>query len=195
MESIEDLKKKKSQEKPVIQNIGAVTDSPTNKVEQTLSEEFYESLNKSDKIIFDEIKDVLLNKCGLYEHEAFTEENIEDIPVLINLFKLNILKFNDDGIDFKLRKSVTLNSKKGIIVDKVTFLFEKNEARENQFTKFIKVKKGDISAQKDFTRAIIAASLKNIDFDGTPILISTSNLNSIHSKDYDILTTLYAFFR
>lgn len=194
MESIKDLKEKKDLVKPVLQDMIAVTEVLTEVNEQSISAEFYESLNDSDKIIFDEIKDVLLNKCLLYEHEAFTKDNIEDIPDLINLFRMNILNFEEDGISFKLRRPIILGKDK-ITVHSLTFLFERNEARENQFTKFIKVKKEDLSTQKEFTKAIIAASLKNFDHDGNKILISTLNLKKVHDKDYDTLTTLYAFFR
>lgn len=193
MEDIKVLKEKKDLDKPVIKSTEINEDSTV--VEQTLSEEFYESLNDADKIIFDEIKDVLLNKCLMYEHEAFTKDNIEDIPSLINLFRMDILKFQEDGISFKLRRPIVIDSKKQLVVKELTFLFEKNEARENQFTKFIKVKKEDLSTQKEFTKAVIAAQLKNIDYDGAKILISTSNLKKVHDKDYDTLTTLYAFFR
>lgn len=188
MEKIEELKNKEKN-KTVDHKI--VSEVKSEEIELTLLQEFEQDLSSEDQEVFDKIKEVLIEKIELYEHEAFSEENLKDIPDLIELFKLNILEFNDNGISLKLRRSLVLDTKQNVSTEKLNFLFSRNKAKERMYTKKIKIEKGDMGSKIDYTRAMVAASLANVN----NTLVAWTKLEKIHDKDYEILLILYGFFR
>ncbi len=188
LEGIDDLKKKNKGNNVVLKVSDKVE---TEEIKMTLLQEFEQDLSVEDQEIFDKIKSVLFDKIELYEHEAFSEENLKDIPDLIELFKLNILEFNDNGVSLKLRRSLVLDSKQNISTKKLDFLFSRNKVKERMYTKKIKLGKDDTGAKIDYTRAMVAASLANVN----NTLIAWTKLEKIHDKDYEILLILYGFFR
>lgn len=160
-------------------------------VKKTVSELFIEELDEQEENIFLELKSILINKCELLEFEAVNEENLDDFTGLITYIKNGVVSIENDGILVNLRRPI-LNSKKEEITRSVTVLFERNQDRERIFTKHIKIsKKSSVEDQKEFTRASLVASFKNI---GDKML-STENTRGIHTKDYMLLLTVYNFFR
>ena len=113
---------------------------------------------------------------------------------MITYIKNGIISIAEDGIVYNLRRPI-LNEKGEVITNSVTILFERNESREKVFTKNIKISKKSIESQKDFTRASLTASFKNIDSNGISKMISIENTRRIHAKDYIMLLTCYNFFR
>lgn len=185
MPTIEEMKKGAS-------NAEAPKQNPETKIEakQSIKDEFLEELNPEEKDILLKIESVLIDKCELRDFEIYKEDNLNDFRVLINYIQNGILTIQDDGINIKLRRDIKTDEGEKL-TDNVTILFERNEDRERVFTKPIKVKKDDIEAQKDFTRASVAASLKNVN----TRMISPKNLRNVHHKDYLLLLTCYNFFR
>lgn len=186
METIDDLKKAKKGS-----DINLKVTSEPEEIKLTPLQEFEQSISVEDQKIFDKIKVVLIDKIELYEHEAFSEENLKDIPDLIELFKRDLLEFNDNGVSLTLRRDLVLDSKQNVSAKKLNFLFSRNKARERMYTNRMKLGKDDMGSRTDFNRAMIAASIENI---GT-IPIAWTKLEKIHDKDYEILLILYGFFR
>lgn len=161
---------------------------------KTVSEEFMEELDDQEKEIFLNIKSVLMDDCELLEFEAVNEENLEDYSMLITYIKNGIVTIVDDGVNVKLRRPI-LNKDKEALTNNVTILFERNEAREKAFTKKAKLSKKDTESQKEYTRACLAASFKNVDFQGNSKMLSVDNTRGIHRHDYLLLLTCFNFFR
>jgi hypothetical protein len=161
---------------------------------KSVSDEFMEELDEQEKEIFLKLKSILIDECELLEFEAVNEDNLDDFAALITYIKNDVITIKDDGVQVKLRRPI-INSNDEILTNNVTILFERNESRERAFTKNIKISKKNIESQKEFTRASLAASFKNIDFNGTSKILSTNNTKGIHNKDYMLLLTCYNFFR
>lgn len=164
------------------------------KEKKSISDTFIEELDEQEKSIFLELKSILIDKCELLEFEAVNEENLDDHAALITYIKSGVISIVDDGIVYNLRRPIK-NTNGDVLTKSVTILFERNESREKVFTKGIKISKKSIEAQKEFTRASLAASFKNIDFGGTSKMLSIENTRGIHNKDYMMLLTCYNFFR
>lgn len=163
-------------------------------VVKSVSDEFMEELDDQERDIFTSLKSVLIDKCELLEFEAVNEDNLDDFVTLITYVKNGVINIEDDGVSVKLRRPI-LNKDNDILTNSLTLLFERNEARERVFTKRIKISKKDVESQKEFTRASLTASFKDIEFAGTSKMISVENTRNIHGKDYMLLLTCYNFFR
>jgi len=179
-----DEKKRDALNKPEL------TLSKVKEEKKTISEEFIEELDEEEKVIFLELKSTLIDKCELLEFEAVNDENLDDFAGLITYIKNGVVKIEPDGILVNLRRPI-LNAKGEEVTRCVTILFERNEDRERIFTKNIKISKKSIESQKEFTRASLAASFKNIDNK----MLSIENTRGVHTKDYMLLLTVYNFFR
>jgi len=187
--SIEDRKKGAIKEAVKVNEIESQEE-----VKKTVSEEFIEELDEQEKEIFFELKSILIDKCELLEFEAVNEENLEDYAALITYIKNGVLEIKEDGVLVNLRRKIN-NAKGDFITNSVTILFDKNESRERIFTKDIKISKKNLESQKEFTRASLASSFKNIEINGMSKMISTENTRGVHKKDYMLLLTCYNFFR
>jgi hypothetical protein len=164
--------------------------------EKTISEKFMEELDQKEKEIFLKIKDVRMKYCEYEEFEAVTEDSLDDYVFLITYVKEGKISFDSDGVTIKVRRPI-LSEKGEVITDRIKLLFQRNVDRERAFTKKIRVKTGDTAASMDYTRAVIAAHLANVDFNGTSIVLPVKSISgkSMHENDYQILTTCYLFFR
>jgi hypothetical protein len=154
----------------------------------SLSEEFEQGLEGADKENFIKLKDVLLNQCGQYEFEVFNEDSLEDIEDILPFMKHGIISIEEDGVVVKLRKSISVAD---IKTESLKILYERNEALERTYTRKIKVKKGDLESQKDYSKGLLAASLDKIENK----MLGVEHVNKIHKKDYDLLLNCYNFFR
>lgn len=164
--------------------------------EKTITEKFLEELDEKEREIFLKIKDTRISVCDYEEFEAVTEDSLDDYAFLITYAKQGKITFENDGVILHIRRP--LKSEKGeIMTDKIKLLFNRNEARERAFTKKIKLKQGDTSASMDYTRAVVAANLDNITFNGVSVIIGPNNIagNKMHQNDYRLLMTLFEFFR
>lgn len=164
-----------------------------NQIEEMVS---YLELNEEEAQIFEQIKDVLITKCELLEFEALDKDKGPDYVQIITYIKNRRLFIEEDGVIVKLRRPLK-NEKGDILTDQVKILYTRNVAREQTFTKGKKIKQGDISLQKDYSKAVLAASLANIDIDNRSIVLSPSNLNEkyVHDKDYSVMMSCYNLFR
>jgi seryl-tRNA synthetase len=162
--------------------------------EKTISEKFMEELDTQEKEIFLKIKDIRMNTCEYEEFEAVTEDTLDDYVKLITYVKNDKVFFEEDGVVIKVRRPM-LTDNKEVITGSIKLLFRRNEARERAFAKKIKIKPGDPSGSMDFARAMYAASLENIDFAGSPVILAPKNLSKMHDLDYKLLQTCYDFFR
>ncbi|MDX5585865.1 MAG: hypothetical protein QNK20_13300 [Aureibaculum sp.] len=163
--------------------------------EKSISEIFMEELDEHEKSIFLELKSILMDKCEYLEFEAVNNENLDDYVTLITYIKNGVATILSDGVSFNLRRPI-LDSKGDVLTKNVTVLFERNENRERGLTKNIKVSKKSLESQKDFTRAVFAASLKSVELsEGRTKMISVEDARRLHTKDYSILLTIYNFFR
>ena len=156
----------------------------------------YLELNEEEILIFEQLKNTLIEKCGLLEFEALDKDKGQDYVHLITYIKNKRVFIEDDGVIVKLRKPLV--NKEGLnLGDQVKVLFNRNEAREIQFTKGKKIKEGDITLQKEYSRAALAASLDNIQVDNRSMMLSPSNISEkyVHGKDYALLMSCYNLFR
>ena len=169
---------------------------PQNQKEKTISEKFMEELDQKEKEIFLKIKEVRIKNCEYEEYEAVTEDSLDDYVFLITYVKEGKISFDSEGVTIKVRRPI-LSEKGEVITDRIKLLFQRNVERERAFTKKIKVKAGDTAASMDYTRAVIAAHLANVDFNGASVVLPEKSISgkNIHANDYQILTTCYLFFR
>jgi hypothetical protein len=179
-----------------MEETGKKTELRSNSKEKTISEKFMEELNEQEKEIFLMIKDTRIKKCEYEEYEAVTEDSLDDYAYLITYVKNGKIFFESDGVVIKVRRPI-LSEKNEVITSQIKLLFNRNVDRERAFTKKIKIKPGDTAASMEYTRAIIAAHLANVDFNGTSIVLPEKSISgkNIHENDYQILSTCYLFFR
>lgn len=165
---------------------------------QNLNEEMvsYLELNEEEAQIFEQVKSVLITKCELLEFEALDKDKGQDYVQIITYIKNKRLFIEDDGVLVKLRKPLK-NEKGEILTDQVKILYERNIAREQQFTKGKKIKQGDISLQRDYSKAVLAASLASIERGDKMIMLSPSSISEkyVHDKDYAVMMSCYNLFR
>ena len=188
MPTIEDMKKGASNKEVIKTNIEIKVEEK----KKSIRDEFLEELNPEEKEICLKLESALIDKCELLEFEIYKEDNLNDFRVLIDYTKNGILTIVEDGVNVKLRREIK-TEEGAVLTNNVTILFERNEDRERVFTKPIKVKKDNVEDQKSFTRATLAASLKNIG----NVMIGSEKLTPkhVHHKDYLFLLTCYNFFR
>ena len=158
--------------------------------ELTFSEEFMLELDTEEQKIFTELKETLMGKCELLEFEAVNEDNLDEHRALITYIKNGVISIESDGVRVNLRRPI-VDKNGSTLADSVVILYDRNEARERAFTKGIKLKKDDLEAKKEYTRASLAASFKNA---GT-VVLGADSTRKLHDKDYMLLLTCYSFFR
>lgn len=163
-------------------------------IEKSISEKFIEELSEKEKEIFLKIRSTRIDICEYEEFEAVTEDTLDDYVQLITYMKEGKIIIETDGIILKVRRPIT--SEKGeTISNQIKLLFVRNESRERAFTKKIKIKKDDTASGIDYTRAVVASNLENINYNGTSIMLTARSISKMHKNDYQLLMTCFEFFR
>lgn len=187
---INELEKKKPTKKAAVTVADVVE-------EQSLLEIFLEELgelNKKQQIAFNEIKRIKLEICLYSEYETFSLKEVDGFANLITHSEYGKIRFDEEGVIVKLRIPL-LNSKNEEIANELKILFETNKSRESAFTKKIKVKDNDRQSNIDYSDALIAASIESVEVSGSLVMISPNSFRNINSKDKEIMTECYLFFR
>lgn len=162
-------------------------------VKKTVSQLFLEECDEQESEIFEEIKQALISKRDKYEFEAVTEDMFNGYRNMITYIKGGVITLLDEGVNVKLRKPLFNND--GIELTKsITILYERNQAREDQFRKTVSTNEKSKQYNEDITISVIAASFENI---GTAPLSSESlrNIKRDNYNDYELLLNVYMFFR
>lgn len=158
-----------------------------------LEKEYLETLLPDEQEIYQKIKGILIDKCELYEFEVCNDDTFEDINEMMNFIKNDIITFKESGVNVKLRKKLQIGESE---TDNLTISFDRNEGKEKSFTKGIKVSKKDIESQKAYSRALLAASIKNVtDSMNKSLMIGVQHTYKLSKRDYDLLMSVYSFFR
>ena len=190
--TIEEVKSKKNKGAEIKNSVSLPIEKEKSPLDIFLEE--LGELNEKEKESFDKIKDIRLNTCLLEEYEAFPLDAVQDYANLITHHRYEKIRFDEEGVIIELRTPL-LNSKNEVIAKELTVLFETNKDREISFTKKMRVKANDLQSQSDYSDALIAASIKSVEINGTVLIISPNSFRKINSKDKEIIVSCYNFFR